>query len=76
MCVKFYISRECRAHKNFQLFIKSLLKIFFLQNFVVFFGLLETTGIYIPSIKLSLKYHQQNFIYPFSKKKTVKYLFE
>ena len=49
---------------------------FFLQNFFVFFGSLKTTDIFIPSMKFSLNYQQQNFIYAFFKKMTVKYLFE
>ena len=32
MCVKFYFSRVCRTHKNFQLFITLLLKIIFLKK--------------------------------------------
>ena len=48
---------------------------FFLQNSFVLFGSLKIKNIVIPSIKFSLNY-QQNFIYAFFKKITVKYLFE
>ena len=44
--------------------------------FFVFFGSLKSRDIFLPSIKFSLNYHQQNFIYAFFKKITVKYLFE
>ena len=46
--------------------------------FVIFFlfGSLKITDILIPCMKYSLNYHQQNFIYAFFKKMTVKYLFE
>ena len=36
VCVKFYSSRVCRTHKNFQLFINFLLKISFFAKFVCF----------------------------------------
>ena len=53
MCVKFYFIRSCRTHKNFQLFVKWLLKIFFfLQNFL-FFGSLKSRDIFLPSMKFS-----------------------
>ena len=48
----------------------------FLQNFFVLFGSLKTTDVFRPSMKCSLHYHQQNFIYAFFKKMTVKHLFE
>ena len=47
MRVKFYFSRLCRTQKNFQLFIKLLLKIFFLQ-FFVFFDSLKIRDIFLP----------------------------
>ena len=34
MCIKYNFSRVCRTHKNFQLFIKLLLKITFFQIFL------------------------------------------
>ena len=36
MCVKFYFSRVCRAHKHFELFIKLLIKISFFRRIVLF----------------------------------------
>ena len=72
MCVKFYSSRVCRTHKNFQLFTKLLLKVSFFAYFF-FFGSLKTRDNFLPTIKLSLNCHQQNFINAFFKKMTVKY---
>ena len=72
---KFYFSRMCRTHKNFQLFIKSLLKISFFATFFVFFCSLKTRDIFLPSMECLLNYYQQNFIDAFFKKLTVKYLF-
>ena len=40
------------------------------------FNPLKIKDIFIPSMKLSLNYHQQNFIRTFFKKMTVKNLFE
>ena len=69
MCVKFYFSRVIRTQKNFQLFVKFSLKISFFANFFfVSFYSIKTTDIFIPSIKFSLNYHQQNFIHAFLKK--------
>ena len=77
MCVKFYFTCVCRTHKNFQLFIKLLLNMnIFLKIFFVLFGSFKIAGIFISSMKFSFNYHQQNFIYAFFKKMTVKYLFE
>ena len=41
-----HFSRMCRTHKNFQLFIKLLLKISFCANFFVFFGSLKTRAFF------------------------------
>ena len=71
--VKFYFSRVCRTHTNFQLFIKLLLKMRFFCKFF-FFGSLKTRH-FLPSMKFSLNYHQQN-IHAFLKEMTVKYLFQ
>ena len=76
MCVKFHFSRVYRTHKNFQLFIKLIIKISFFAKFVCFFSSLETRDIFLPSMEFLLNYHKQNFIYAFFKKMTVKYLFE
>ena len=73
-CSSKIINRFCRTHKNFQLFIKCLLKISFFTNFFVFFGSLKTKDIFLPSIKFSLNYHRQNSIQAFFKRMTVKYL--
>ena len=75
MCIKYNFSRVCRTHKNFQLFIKLLLKITFFQIFFVSIGPLKTTDILLPFMKFPLNYYQQNLIYAFFKKMT-KYLFE
>ena len=56
--LRVYNTRVCRAHKNFQLFIKFWLKISFLQNFFVSFGSLKTTDIFVPSMKFPLNYHR------------------
>ena len=52
MCVKFYFSHVCRAHKNFQLFIKLLLKISFFAKFL--FSLVHSKLVII-------FYHLRNF---------------
>ena len=76
ICVKFYFSRVCRTNKNFQSFIILLLKISFFANFFLFSLHHLKLQIFIPSMKFSLNYHEQNFIYTFFYKMTVKYLFE
>ena len=76
MCVKFYFSPVSRMHTIFLLFIKLLLKISFLANCFDLFDSVKTKDIFISSMKFSLNYHQQDFIYAFFKKITVKYLFE
>ena len=74
MCVKFYFIPVLGTYKNVQLFIK-LLKISFFAKFF-FFASLKTRDIFLPSMKFTLNYHEQNFIDAFSKKMTVKYSFE
>ena len=51
--VKFYFSRVCRTHTNFQL----LIKISFFSKFFVFFGSLKTRDIFLTSMKLSLNHN-------------------
>ena len=75
MRVEFYFSRKRRTHKNFQLFIKLLLKIKFVANFL--FRLVHSKlVIFIPSMRFLLNYYQNNPVYAFSIKILVKYLFD
>ena len=60
-----FISVTCVERKkisNYKIIIKNK---FFLQNLFVSFGSLKSTDIFLPSMKFSLNYHQQNFIYVF-----------
>ena len=75
MCVELNSSRVCGTHTNFQLLIKLLLKISFCK-FFLFSLLRDTRDTFLPCMKWTLNYYQQNFMYAFFKKMTIKYLFE
>ena len=69
---QFFFSHVCKTHKNSQSFIKLLLKISFFAIFLFVFYWLKIRDIFLTSMKFLLNYHQQNFIYAFFKKMTVK----